>query len=152
MPGGDTPPPDEDPAKWKAHARKWEGQAKANAEAAKRLTEIEDANKSEIEKATDNARAAEARAKEAELKALRLEVASDKGLTTAQAKRLMGDTREELEADADELVESFKPAETAKGTPPTGKPKPHLRGGGDPNEEPVETDPAKLAAAVSRGF
>jgi hypothetical protein len=43
--------------KWKALARKHEGTAKANADAAKRLAEIEDANASELEKAVKAARA-----------------------------------------------------------------------------------------------
>ena len=38
---------------------------------------------------------------------LRLEIAAEKGLTPAQARRLVGNTREELEADADELLEAF---------------------------------------------
>lgn len=48
-----------------------------------------------------------AKAPEKSLDALRLEVALDKGLTKVQAKRLLGTTVEELEADADELVASF---------------------------------------------
>lgn len=43
-------------------------------------------------------------AKDAEARALRAEVANAKGLTPTQAKRLIGSTREELEADADELL------------------------------------------------
>jgi hypothetical protein len=46
----------------------------------------------------------EKQAKESEERALRAEVANAKGLTPAQAKRLVGGTREELEADADELL------------------------------------------------
>lgn len=38
---------------------------------------------------------------------LKLEVALDKGMTLVQAKRLVGTTKEELEADAEELVKSF---------------------------------------------
>lgn len=38
---------------------------------------------------------------------LRLQVAIEKGLNTAQLKRLIGNTKEELEADADELLSSF---------------------------------------------
>ena len=59
---------------------------------------------------------------------LRLEVASEKGLTTAQARRLQGGTREELEADAADLVAAFA---TAGATPakPTG-PKPDPTQGG----------------------
>lgn len=42
--------------KWKALARKHEGTAKANSEAAKRLAEIEESQKSEVEKAVAAAR------------------------------------------------------------------------------------------------
>lgn len=44
---------------WKAQARKHEGRAKANAAAATRLQEIEDSNKTELEKAQSAQRAAE---------------------------------------------------------------------------------------------
>jgi hypothetical protein len=43
-------------------------------------------------------------AKDAESRAIRAEIANAKGLTPSQAKRLVGSTREELEADADELL------------------------------------------------
>ena len=46
----------------------------------------------------------ERRTAETEMRALRAEVANAKGLTPTQAKRLVGSTREELEADADELL------------------------------------------------
>lgn len=46
----------------------------------------------------------ERQAKDSETRALRAEVANAKGLTPNQAKRLVGETREELEADADELM------------------------------------------------
>lgn len=62
-----------------------------------------DADKSEAERRTQ----AEQRAAAAELRATRLEVAAEKGLTPAQAKRLVGDTREALEADADEILRDF---------------------------------------------
>lgn len=90
---------------------------KANKEAEAlrlQLKEFQDRDKSEAEKVAERAQSAETRAAEAESKALRLEVAFEKGLTPAQAKRLVGQTREELEADADELLETFKPAETPK--------------------------------------
>jgi hypothetical protein len=94
---------------WKQKAREQEKRAKENATAAQRLKEIEDAQKSAEERATEALTNAEKRAQEAESRALRLEVASEKGLTAAQAKRLVGGTREELEADADDLLENFKP-------------------------------------------
>jgi hypothetical protein len=48
--------------------------------------------------------AIEKEAKESEARALRAEVANAKGLTPGQAKRLVGSTKDELEADADALL------------------------------------------------
>lgn len=129
---------------------------KANAEAAAsrhKLQEIEDRDKSDGEKLTDRLAAAEKRADAAESHAIRMEVAASKGLTAGQAKRLAGTTREELEADADELLADFAPAaggdDDSKPTP-SSRPKERLRGGGDPTEEPEETDPRKLADLIPR--
>lgn len=108
--GGDTgtqTEPTETVDYWKTRSRQNEAKAKANADAAKKLAEIEDANKSEIQKANDKAAEAERKAAEAELKATRLEVAQDAGLTATQAKRLVGANREELEADAKQLVKDL---------------------------------------------
>lgn len=102
--------------KWKALARKHEAAAKANADAAKRLTEIEDQGKSELEKLTARAEQAERERAEVTGRALRLEVAFEKGLTPQQAKRLVGASREELEADADEILRDF-PALKPDGRP-----------------------------------
>lgn len=49
----------------------------------------------------------ERQAKDSEARALRAEVANAKGLTPTQAKRLIGATKEELEADADELLKDI---------------------------------------------
>lgn len=96
---------------WKAEARKWESRAKenlaaakANEDAAKRLAELEDAQKTEAQKAQERLKAAEERAAELELKANRAEVAAEKGIP---AELLSGSTREELEASADALI-AFK--------------------------------------------
>lgn len=87
-----------------------------------------DAEKSEAEKRA----AAEQRALEAEQKLLRLEVAAEKGLTPAQAKWLVGASREELEANADEIREAFPTAPAVPAPKPTPKPDPSQgsRGGG----------------------
>ena len=87
--------------------------SKANKEAETlrlKLKEYEDRDKTEMERLTERAEAAERAAAETELRALRIEVAAEKGLTPAQAKRLVGSTRDELEADAKELLDTFKPA------------------------------------------
>jgi len=98
--------------KLRDEAAKYRTEAKANAEAAARLKEFEDRDKTEAEKAAGRLTAAEQRAAEAESRALRLDVAFEKGLTPAQAKRLVGTSREDLEADADEILRDFpvKPA------------------------------------------
>lgn len=107
QPTGDVPP------EVKAALRK----ANKEAETLRlKLQEFVDRDKTEAQKLADRAEAAEKRAVEVEGRALRLEVASEKGLTPAQAKRLVGSTREELESDADELLTTFKPAETADST------------------------------------
>ena len=112
----------------------------------------QEAQKTELQKASDKASAAETRAAEAELKAMKLEVAAEKGLNATQAKRLVGTTKEELEADADELLDSFKTEDDGKGGKqvPTGRPKERLRGGGAPDEGTEEMDPRKLSAGLSR--
>lgn len=146
-----------------AEAAKFRKEAKANEAAAKRVAELENANKSEAEKLADKAAAAEERASTAELKALRLEIAHDKGLTPAQAKRLVGATREELEADADDLMETFG-AKAAKATadgvdgdepkPSSGRPKETLRPGAanEDDESEIDRDQAdKLAASIESG-
>lgn len=86
------------------------GDLKAKAE---KFDEIEAASKSEQERSAEALSTAERRAQEAESRALRLEIAAEKGLTPAQAERLVGTNRDELEADADELLSTFKPAEDA---------------------------------------
>lgn len=86
---------------------------KANKEAETlrlKLKEFEDRDKSDLERLTERAEAAEKAVAQAEVRSLRLEIAAEKGLTPAQAKRLVGETRDELEADASELLETFKPA------------------------------------------
>lgn len=65
---------------WKAEARKWEARAKANSDAAKRLAEIEDANKTELQKAIEARDAAQAAAAQAKAEAARYAVAQSTGV------------------------------------------------------------------------
>lgn len=130
---------------------------KANKEAEThrlKLKELEDAGKSELQKTSDERDEHKSARTAAELRALQLEVALDKGLSATQAKRLIGTTREELEADADELVDSFAPGEEgANKGKPASRPTERLRGGGTGTLEAEETDPRKLAAQIPRrGF
>lgn len=161
---GDPDPKDGDPdkdttdhkaeaEKWKALARKHEDQAKANSDAAKRLKEIEDKGKDDLQRATERADEADKKASAAEARALRAEVALAKGLTATQAKRLVGDTQEELEADADELLKDLGQSKSSDGDErkPSTRPTERLSGGSDPtNNDTDEMDPAKLAESVPR--
>lgn len=109
---------------------------KANKEAEQhrlRLKELEDRDKSDAEKLTETNRTLEERARRAEIDACRMRVGLRKGLSEAQVKRLLGENEEELEADADDLLESFK----ADPPPPTSaRPRERLRPGAVPDAEP----------------
>lgn len=70
--------------------------SKADPDSAKAITKLE--------RQLEDAKADLAKA---ELRADRVEIAAEKGLTPKQAKRLQGATREELETDADELLEDL---------------------------------------------
>lgn len=118
---------------------------------AKRAKELEDEQKSESEKLTEAKTEAERQAIVAGQEAARLRVALKKGLTETQAKRLIGESEEELEADADELLESFKPVEDgneeeSQEDETRRRPKEKLRPGAVPSADEEETDPRKLAA------
>lgn len=107
-----------------------------------------DAEKSELQKASDALSAAEKRAIEAEARVLRLEVAQAKGLPPALAKRLQGSTREELEADADELLAAVPPKAGDPPTRPGPKPDPSQGAKGDP----APTRPRSLGEAVTQAL
>lgn len=116
---------------WKAEAEKWKALSRKNEQRLKALEERdpvkdllaklgqEPATGADPAKALqDRIDAMERKTAEAEVRALRAEVAQAKGLTAAQARRLQGSTREELEADADDLLASFPAGQpTGAGTP-----------------------------------
>jgi hypothetical protein len=116
MPENPTPtPPAEEPTpestetvdykaeaeKWKALSRKNEERARENAEKAKKLDEIEEQSKSEVQKAIEAREAAEKRAANLEVKALRASIAASKGI---DPELLTGSTEEEITASADRLL------------------------------------------------
>lgn len=113
--GGAGAGDDAEVTRWRNLARKNEADAKKGREAAAELAALKDKDRTDLERAQQAATDAAARATEAELRATRLEVAVAKGLTPAQAKRLVGSTKEELEVDADELLEVIKPGGGAGG-------------------------------------
>lgn len=86
-----------------------------------RLDEIEEAQKTELQKAQDRATSAEKELETLRIEAARSAVALTKGLTPTQAKRLVGSTIEELEADADELLADLKGHKAAPSSEGQGK-------------------------------
>lgn len=122
-------------------------------EAQARAKAYEDRDKTEAEKLEERAQSAETKADAASREAARLRVALNKGLTAAQAKRLIGDSEEELEQDADELLASFTTTDDDDGSQGLQRrPRERLRPGAAPSAEPEETDPRALAAKVPRRF
>jgi hypothetical protein len=65
------------------------------------LNKMRDRDKSESERLTERAAESERRAGEAETRALRFEIAAERGLQLADAMHFAGATREEIEASAD---------------------------------------------------
>lgn len=152
---GGRPDPTDAPELGDSGKKALDEERKARREAERQLKEIqaqikelEDKDKSETDKLRDQLAAVTKERDDAMSASLRHQVAAEKGLTPAQAKRLVGSTREDLEADADEILEAF-PVKGAT-PPPSTKPAADLKGGGEPDTAPVETDPAKLADSVPR--
>lgn len=123
--------PAKDAAWWEGKAKAMEADAK---KAARRLAELEaaeqarrDAELSELEKAQKRAEAAEQKAKAAELAILRRDVAAKTGLPAALVDRLHGETPEDLESDAKQLLAALptpvapKLEATNPGSPQTGE-------------------------------
>ena len=90
--------------------------------------EIEDGKKTAEQKAADDLAAAQREAADAGLRALRYEVAAEKGLDLKLAGRLAGATKAELEADADAL-KALIPAG------PTGPRPDRSQGGGSESDK-----------------
>lgn len=162
---GDDGKPDPsatDDKDWKAEAEKWKKLSRQNertaAERATALKKYEDANKSESERLQETATSNLTRAEKAEAALKRREIAEERApehATVAQiravAKRLAGDSDEDLASDADELFALLAPAPAEVKAPKTpSRPKERLRGGADPDDEPDENDPRKLAALIPR--
>jgi hypothetical protein len=121
-----------------------------------RLKKHDDKDKTETQRLTEERDSLKERVEKAEGKVRRREAAEEYApdhATPAQiravAKRLNGATDEDLKADAEELYALVAPAPTTSKQMP-GKPKERLRGGGDPDNDQGETDPAKILARIPR--
>lgn len=102
-------------AKWKALSKKNEQRAKENAEARKRLDEIEEASKTETERFRERAEAAEKEAKQARADAMRAKKAATSGV---DEDLIHGDTEEEMDA----AIEKAKKWAESLAKPPIAPP------------------------------
>jgi hypothetical protein len=93
--------------KWKDTALKTEKRANANAEAAKKLADIEEANKTEAQRLADRATAADQRAAKAELKYHRTLAAATYGLPPGLINSISGATEDEINESAETLAASI---------------------------------------------
>lgn len=148
-----------DVEKWKALARKHEERAKENADKARRFDELDEASKSDIQKATDRAAKAEADAAKAVARANRIEAAlaaAPDGMPAqrvmALAGRLQGDTPEALAEDAAAFFADLTPAgggetETTDDGG-TSLPKERLTGGASGKDTEAAPDFAAMADQI----
>lgn len=120
----------------RAEAAKYRTEAKANADAAAKLREIEDAQKSEAQRAQEALAAAQRDAETARLEALRYRVGVSAGLPPEAISRLQGATEDEIAADAAKLADLLKPA----APPVAGKPAATFQSGAVPPEAQSPTD------------
>lgn len=137
---------------------------KAEKEAAElrdKVKQAEDAEKTEVERLQGQVAQLTKDAEAATARADRFEVAAAKGLTLAQARRLVGSTKDELEEDADAMRAELgldkdegkdeKDEGTEEETPqderPLGRPREELRSG-SVDEADEEPNVAKLADSI----
>ena len=98
------------------------------------LDKLKDRDKSEQERLTERVAESERRAGVAEARLIRYEVAADRGLNLSLANAIAGETREEIEANADAIAQSLQSAQ----------PKPPSFDGGA-RTTPEQTKPADQA-------
>ena len=127
------PKPTETVDFWKQKAREQESRAKANADAAKRLKEIEDRDLSELQKAQRDRDELAQRLEQTQRDAVRSRVALEKGLPADIAATLNGSSEEELAAHADRLL-------AWRGNVPPVTPRPDLSQGARPSTPQADAD------------
>lgn len=116
---------------WKGHARTWENRAKENKSAADRIKEIEDANKSELEKAQERLAELERELNSSKEQTLRSNIIAEFSLDPEDAAVLLTASDEEgLRAQAERLA-----AKAAPKTPKVTLNNSDLEGHSEPNSK-----------------
>jgi ATP/maltotriose-dependent transcriptional regulator MalT len=142
---------------WKAEARKWEARAKAakgDSELAAKWREYEASLKPVQERLAEELAAEKARAESATATLLRYEVAAEKGISGDATRLLKGNTRDELEAEA-ELLLSLLANQSKPKTPlpdeNQGKPAPAQVGQITDRDALKNMSPADIMKAKAEG-
>ena len=135
----------------RAEAAEWRTKARAGESAATRLAELEESNKSESQRLEERAVAAQRDRDAAVRQSLVYEVALAKGLAPDLAKRIVGSTREELEADADAVLALVMPPEPAPTTNPQGFAVVPAMQGARPSPPPPTDMNSIIRARLGRG-
>jgi hypothetical protein len=147
---------DDEVAHWKEMAQRHEKTARDNSKAATKLREIEDANKSELQKAVERQQAAESERDAVITQGNRMRAAAalklDSSLVdflgdgtaeeiTARAETLAGIIEESATRKAQELVAQMNQQGRQPGTPTTGvrRPVENLRAGAAPASQQIST-------------
>lgn len=138
---------------WKQKAREQESRAKANAAAAQRLQELEDAQKSEQQRHADAAAVAQKERDEARAESLRYKAAATHKVDpdyfdllgtgtedeiTARAERVGGLLA--VKAENDQLKAELDALKQGKPAPANGRPTPALKPGATPEHDKSEDD------------
>lgn len=126
-------------------ARKAAEKRAADAEA--KVKASEDADKTEVERLHGQVADLTKRAEAAEGRADRYEVGLSKGLTLTQARRLVGATKDEFEADAIEMRSELGLDKEPQADGTKQRPKEDLKSGAS-NEDDEKVDAAKVADGI----
>jgi hypothetical protein len=140
---------------WQQAARKWEREARKNAAAvreveklrpkAQQFDALEAASKTDLERAQAQADALQQELVTTQHQALVASVALETRLPPSLARRLQGDTREELLADAEDLLAQFPQQSNEPRAPRVDLSQ------GSSGKGAVSTDPAQQFASIIRG-
>lgn len=165
-PGPGDEPGDPDPVKptetvdyWKRRSRENEAKAKANADAAKKLADLEDRDKTEQQRAADALAAAEKAAADARADTVRYRAAAEHGITGDDIDLLGGGGQEDVIARAGRIgallaaERELAGLKAQKGAPPSHLSRQQWRPGAAPADEnkPESSADRAAAAAARRG-
>lgn len=137
--------------KLRDEAAKYRTQARENSAAATRLAELEESQKSEIQKANERAEVAERALVAKEAEALRLTVAARHGITGDHLDLLSGADEAELEAKAKKLAALIAPKEEPQDTP-KGVVGPYVPGEGRSPRKNLGSTADMFAASIENAF